>query len=92
MSKKYPDHLHKYKRIDLGNKFMVYKCQRPGCSHYVPIKLSEGKLCECNRCNQPMIMTKATMDLARPHCIDCTKRKKEIPVGDINEFLAKTGN
>ena len=87
---KIPDHLHKYKRIDLGNKFMVYKCTRPGCNHYVPVKLSEGKLCECNRCNNPMVISKVTMDLARPHCIDCTKRKKEIPVEAITDFLSKT--
>lgn len=92
MSKKYPDHLHKYKRITLGKNYLVFKCVRPACTHYIPIKLAEGKLCECNRCGEPMILSKATMDLAKPHCIDCTKRKKEIPVADITEFLSKTTN
>lgn len=90
MSRKYPDHLHKYKRVKLSKKFTVYKCMKPACTHYVDVKLAEGKLCECNRCGSPMILTKSVADLARPHCIDCTKRKKEIPVADIAEFLAKT--
>lgn len=92
MSKRFPDHLHKYKRVDLGNKYLVFKCMVPSCSHYVPLKLAEGKLCECNRCGNPMVITKANVDLARPHCIDCTKRKKEIPVEAVAEFLSKTGS
>lgn len=92
MSKKFPDHLHKYKRIKLGKDYLVFRCMSPACPHYINVKLAEGKLCECNRCGSPMIITKATMDLARPHCIDCTKRKKEIPVEQISEFLAKSGS
>lgn len=96
-----PEHLHKYKKFDIGTngkKFLVYKCMKPICSHYVPISLSEGKLCECNRCGQPFIITRATLHhsggkpMAVPHCVDCTKRKKNESVESITEFLTKIGS
>ena len=86
-------HLHKYKKIDLGrngNKFLVFKCMRPACTHYLAIHLAEGKLCECNRCGEPMILTKASMSLTKPHCANCVKRKKSADVETISEFLAGT--
>src|SRR5262245_6990151 len=94
---KVANHLHRYKKIDLstsGKPYIVYKCMKPACSHYVPINLSEGKLCECNRCAEPMIITKATLThshskpMAKPHCPNCIKRKNEKDVAAIAEFLA----
>jgi len=89
MSKK-AGHIHKLKRIKLGNKsYLVYKCVSPGCPHYFDVTLAEGRMCICWRCDEPMVITKATMDLAKPHCVDCTKRKKEIPIEAIEEFINK---
>jgi len=92
------NHLHRYKKVNLsenGNKpYLVYKCLKPACSHYVPIKLAEGKLCECNRCGELMIITKSVLThsnnkpMARPHCSDCIKRKKDKDVAAIAEFIA----
>jgi hypothetical protein len=102
MSKqKVANHLHKYKKVDLardGEPYLVYKCMKPACSHYVPLHLAEGKLCECNRCGEPMIITKATLHgssnkpMAKPHCPNCIERKKEKleDVAAISEFLAGT--
>lgn len=97
MSRKNPNHLHKYKKIDLGrngNKFLVFKCTKPACSHYVAVHLAEGKLCECNRCGETMLLTKAAMQLAKPHCVNCVKRKKTDveTVAAVQEFLSKVGN
>lgn len=91
MAKK-PEHLHKYKKVNLGRNgkdYFVYRCMITGCSHYVPVHLSENKVCECNRCGEPMIINKITLQgstgraMALPHCVDCIERKK-----DINEDVA----
>lgn len=97
MSKKAPNHLHKYRKVNLGSDkdYFVYKCMRPACSHYIPVKQAEGKLCECNRCGEPMIITKVVLNgssgkpMARPHCADCIQRKesKTQDVAAIAEFV-----
>jgi len=98
MAKKLANHIHKYKKIDLGTdkEYLVYKCMHPACSHYIPIALAEGKLCECNRCGEPMIITKVTLNgsnggpMAKPHCNDCIERKKvkDEDVAAIAAFLS----
>lgn len=86
-------HLHRYKRVDLarnpGKEYLVYRCTKPLCSHYVSVDLALGKLSECNRCGEPMIMDKVAVTLALPHCLSCTKRKdtNEATVDAIAEFL-----
>lgn len=99
-SKKPENHLHKYKKVDLSSdkdkSYLVYKCTKPACSHYVPLHLAEGKICECNRCGEPMLITKHVMTgsgkkpMTLPHCGDCIKRKKGTldDVAAISEFLA----
>lgn len=94
------NHLHRYKKVNLsrdGQPYIVYKCTKPTCTHYVPIELAEGKLCECNKCGEPMLITKATLHgssnrpLAKPHCSNCVTRKKEKEqdVAAIAEFLER---
>lgn len=88
MAKRVAKHLHRYKRITLGNDYKVYKCIKPGCTHYIAVYMSEGALCECNRCGEPMVITKAAMLLARPHCQNCTKKtKKQEQIQSIEAFL-----
>lgn len=90
-------HVHKYQRVDIGRKngpndrkkFIVFKCVLPDCTHYVEEALAEGKFCVCNRCNGLMTLTKAAMQLAKPHCPDCTKRKKQLP--DLGDLLKDKG-
>lgn len=92
-------HLHRYKKVDLGRngkEYLVYRCMKPACNHYIPIHLSEGKLCECNRCEEPMIITQFVLNghnngkpLARPHCASCTKSRKKDDVAAIATFLDK---
>lgn len=100
MSKKLANHLHKYKKFDIGGankEYLIYRCMHPACSHYIPIAQSEGKLCECNRCGEPMIISKVTLNgsnggpMAKPHCPDCTERKKvkNEDVAAIAAFLAR---
>lgn len=100
MAKK-PEHLHLYKKINLsqtrGKDYPVYKCMKPDCSHYLPIILAEGKLCECNRCGEPMVITRHTLTcmsgskpMAKPHCPNCTKSKKRDNIKELADFLAGT--
>jgi len=91
---KIPNHLHRYKRVNLsttkGKEYLVFKCQKPACAHYVGIHLAEGKLCECNICGEPMILDKLAMTLAKPHCRNCTKKRNpnvEESIAAINDFL-----
>lgn len=89
--------LHRYKKFDIGAfgkpPYFVYKCIKPGCSHYIPIALAEGRLCECNRCGELMVIGKQVMSqssgspMTLPHCADCTKKRKVVNVDTITEFL-----
>jgi hypothetical protein len=93
------NHIHRYKKVNIGafdkSPYWVYKCTKPACSHYIPVKLAEGKMCECNRCGEPMIIGKQVMaqssgnPMTLPHCGDCTKKRKVINVEEITEFLDK---
>lgn len=89
MGSKVANHLHRYEKVNIGSekKFFVFKCMRPACSHYIPMKLAFNKLCECNRCKEPMIMTKEAMQLRKPHCANCVKRKASKDVEAISQFL-----
>lgn len=84
------NHTHKYKRKNIGKyiyekgkavkrkKYLVYACSVTGCTHYIPVYLSEGKISICNKCDEAFVMTKKTMKLASPHCEDCTEKNKDI--------------
>jgi hypothetical protein len=74
-----PRHTHKYERVFLGRKqdYPVWKCQLPGCSHYMPsISLIVGQESVCWRCGEVFTITKAMIDLKKPHCLRCTNSRK----------------
>lgn len=78
MTKKKKKCLHKYQRVNIGNKtkpYLVYRCTRPGCAHYIQMTLALGMACECNRCGKIMVLTKESLTLAKPHCAGCVERK-----------------
>ena len=94
------NHIHKYKKVDLARKkgtetYLVYKCQIPTCTHYTPISMAEGKICECSRCKGIMVITKVVLThsggkpMLYPHCPACTKRKKVDDVAALTDFLSK---
>ena len=65
-------HTHKYKRVRMTKKWIVFKCALPNCPHFVTGKLVIGRKCICWRCGMEFIMTEFTMGLAKPHCKECT--------------------
>lgn len=100
MPSKVANHLHRYqkKNLSVEGEYFVYRCTKPACSHYISIRLAEGKLCECNRCGEPMVITKAVLNgssgkpMAKPHCPSCTESKKirKEDVAAIDAFLSGT--
>lgn len=100
MPRKKSDHIHKYKRINFskskekGKEYWIYKCVKPGCTHYIPVELSEGLVCECNKCDNIMVITKAVLNggyrrtpLAKPHCPDCLRTRQTPQIDAIAAFL-----
>jgi hypothetical protein len=70
------EHVHKYKRVKLGSKgYTVYKCMKPGCTHYIRQELVTGMKTICWRCEQEQIMSPKMATQAKPHCLECTHRK-----------------
>jgi uncharacterized paraquat-inducible protein A len=84
------NHVHRYKKVNLGrsrgtknNKdaYWVYRCMKPNCTHYIPIKLAEGQQCECNRCGMNMIITRVQLygssqePMTKPHCNACIRKR-----------------
>jgi hypothetical protein len=100
---KVPNHIHKYRKVNLGGngkKYLVYRCMKPGCSHYIPCMMAEGKLAECYRCHMPFVITRPMLyhsggePMAKLHCNNCTKRKKpdvvEMDIDAVADFLEGT--
>lgn len=94
---KVANHLHRYRKVNLSNerdkKYLVYRCTKPACSHYVPLHLAEGKLCACNICGEPMILTRDVLTHsggkppARPRCGKCVKKRIPEEVTALADFL-----
>lgn len=88
-------HLHNYKRINIASfgkePYLVFKCLKPLCSHYIRIDLAEGKMCECSICHEMMIINKESINHAKPHCSGCIKRKKvkDVNINELTDFLNK---
>lgn len=95
---------HLYRRVNIGNpiirdgkvlgkkKFIVFRCMKPNCSHYVTPPLLEGKIAECSRCHEPFVCDKASKHLANPHCIDCAQKKKKDIMGSTLDFIKELEN
>lgn len=89
-----PEHVHKYKRVIMGGKrivlkdgkkyierapgYMVYKCVLPGCAHYVPRELAEGRKSVCWRCGGELVMTNRNLWQVKPVHRECTRSVKAI--------------
>ncbi len=85
MTKK-TDHLHKYKRVKNGSE-LVYRCIKPGCSHYKRMVFIFNSLCACNLCDEPMVMDKYAMSLVVPRCPKCVKHKENKGADRLKEMF-----
>lgn len=83
-------HTHQYVRVKIGkNKRILYKCARIGCVHTCKPELIEGRISICNRCFNDFVFTKKHLELAKPHCDNCTISPKRANVSKIEEMLEK---
>lgn len=89
--KKLPNHIHKYKRINLSSDkskpYKVLACQQPACNHYITLALGVGKLAECWRCGNPFVIDKISVEHAKPHCHDCTRRKDQHVINELTKLV-----
>jgi len=90
-------HIHQYKKIDIGvrNKYEVYKCVLPGCTHYMPNMNSVvNSLSMCNGgCGKTLLMTQAivTARTEKPLCEKCKEiRKKERELAGVHSFVKES--
>lgn len=88
---KLPDHIHKYKRIDISSNpdkpYEVLSCQAGGCNSYVPVKLAMGKLAECWICGDPFLLDKISITHRKPHCTNCIKKKIKPEIANLSELV-----
>lgn len=71
-------HVHKYKRTKTPRGSIIYRCVLPDCTHYLGAHHIVGKRNICWVCgNQHIIYQDSNGVLARPHCRQCTKTKKD---------------
>ena len=81
-----------YKRENLTRNpdkkpYFVFRCIKPACNSHIPVNRALGKLAECNRCNNPFILDKETVQLAKPHCQDCIERKVKPIIDDLSDLV-----
>src|SRR5882762_4608159 len=70
-------HIHKLKRHTHKSGTSVYFCTLPDCSYKVNPALALGKRSICWRCGESFILAEYSLRLAKPHCENCHKPKKE---------------
>ncbi len=66
---------------------MVFTCTKPACNHHIPVHRAIGKIAECNRCHNPFVIDKETVQLAKPHCQDCIERKTKPEIDALADLL-----
>lgn len=81
-------HIHKFKRLKYKSGSAIFFCTLPDCHVKTNIVLALGKRNLCWRCGESFIMNEYSLRLAKPHCSNCHKTKKEINnvvIGALNE-------
>ena len=71
-------HVHKFKRLRYKSGNEIFFCCLPDCNQKINISLALGKRSICWRCGAEFIMSDYSIRLAKPHCENCHKPKKEV--------------
>ncbi len=88
-------HVHKYRRVDLGRdkNYWVMQCSLPGCNSYTPMrsKLScptlLGKVAICNSCGDRFLLDRRSLRLAKPTCSSCVESPKQRELKKVAELF-----
>jgi hypothetical protein len=81
-----PNHVHKLKRLRYKSGNEIFFCALPDCSFKTNTSLVLGKRSICWRCGNEFIMNEYSLRLAKPHCDDCHKPKREYAEVDITKL------
>ena len=78
------NHIHKYRRqkifvsLNRPDGYIVYACDFPDCTHYIPPERVLGRDSICNKCGRVFTMTRnRSMLRAIPHCENCKRNNNE---------------
>ncbi len=85
-------HIHKFKRLKYKSGNSIFFCILPDCNQKINISLALGKRSICWRCGEPFIMTEYSLRLAKPHCNNCHKPKKEIRGATFKDAIEALDN
>lgn len=78
MAKFSEKHIHKFKRLKYKSGNQIFFCTLPDCNVKINSALALGKRSLCWRCGESFIMNEYSLRLAKPHCENCHKPKKEL--------------
>lgn len=81
-------HIHQYHVGKLG-KHKIWKCKLPGCNHYLMHEFMPNKICLCNVCGNPFVISKRHLRNNHPRCDSCVVHKvvPESAVEGIGKLL-----
>ena len=83
------NHIHKLKKHKYKTGAAVYFCVLD-CNFKVEAPLALGKESLCYICNEPFIMTEASLRLVKPHCSNCGRREVKDADGK-KHYVRKVG-
>lgn len=83
-------HIHKLRRHKYKTGAYIFFCTLPDCHFKVANSLALGKRSLCWRCGEQFVLNEYSIRLAKPHCENCHKTKKELHIdnGNISEVTA----
>ncbi len=95
---KCPNNIHKYRRFRRSaaeikaGKLVIFRCIRPGCSHFVTRNFVIGRLAECWACGLTFAMSEKSLQM-KPHCgCRVTKVMRPAAAEEIKDaILSKIG-
>ena len=81
------DHIHLLHRI---KKSKQYRCMHPDCSYIATRDIIKGKRALCPICRNTYILEGRLLELAKPHCNNCTRSTKQEKLNKLQEAIDDT--
>lgn len=90
-------HIHKYSRVKMESGKVLFRCKKPGCTHYLLSQFIEGAEGECPGCESKFVINAQERYKKTPMCANCRGKKKKrdveeiIPSSSVEELLKILG-
>lgn len=92
MTNKTKDHdVHKYKRITTETGKTIYRCNFPGCTHWIFKSLILNRRTICVQCNNPAIITRKMLRNVNLKCVYCMEGIERENKLNVDDLLTKIG-